>query len=147
YDSGARKAVATGEFRTGATVGTMTQATVTLNYDPTEGRRWSDSGRLLFGLTYRVGLQHPKLGSTMWVDDIAWGAPNVTGISEHTAASSLVSVFPNPATTLVNFETANVNADKVCLYDVTGKLVAFEAFENGKAKVNTSLLNNGLYIY
>lgn len=146
--SGVRKMVATGEFRTGATVGTMTQATVTLNYDPIEGWRWSDSASITFGSSYRVGLQHPKIGSTLWVDDLVWGTDLITGISESAAAMPQVSVYPNPATTLVNFETAAAaNAEKVCLYDLTGKMVSSELFDNNKARINTSSLSNGLYIY
>lgn len=148
FESGVRKVVATGEFRTGATVGTMTQATVTLNYDPIEGWRWSDSASITFGSSYRVGLQHPKVGSTMWVDDLAWGAAVITGINDNAAAMPQVSAYPNPATSLVNFETAAAaNAEKVCLYDLTGKMVSSELFENNKARINTSALSNGLYIY
>lgn len=147
FESGIRKVVATGEFRTGATVGTMTQATVTLNYDPVEGWRWSDSASVTFGSSYRAGLQHPKIGSTMWVDDIAWGPALITGIKEN-AAMPQVAVYPNPATTLVNFDApAAVNAEKVCIYDLTGKMVITELFENNKARINTSGLSNGLYIY
>lgn len=147
--SGSKKIVATAEFRTGATTSAMTQTTIPMNYDPVEGWRWADSASIVFGSSYRVGLKHPKIGSMLWVDDIYWGptqAPAV-GIANNTVSAMQVSVYPNPATSFATIETNSTLAEKVNVYDLTGKLVTTELFENGKARINTSQLNAGLYIY
>jgi len=71
----------------------------------------------------------------------------VVGINEVEKSDIELSVFPNPATTLINFTTSSLEANKVIAYDVTGKIVATELMEIGKAKMNTSNLTSGVYIY
>lgn len=146
FESGMRKVVARGEFRTGATTSSMSQATVTLQYDAVEGWRWSDSASIVFGSSYRHNLHGAKLGSTLWVDDINWGTTYVTGIASNTAAAQVV-VFPNPASAFVNIETTNANADRVNIYDVTGKLLISDQLDNGKTRISMATLGNGLYLY
>ena len=58
-----------------------------------------------------------------------------------------VTVFPNPATSSINFNTTSLEVAKIMAYDLTGKLVATEFFELGKSKMNISHLSNGLYLY
>lgn len=69
------------------------------------------------------------------------------GIKESKAANTGLSVFPNPASSVVNFSTDNTEALKVTLYDITGKAVVSELFEDSKARLNVSSLNNGIYLY
>ncbi len=71
---------------------------------------------------------------------------SVVGVKENQKSIDLL-VFPNPATSLVNFNTTYTEAAKVIAYDVTGKIVATEALEMGKGKMNTSGLTNGIYLY
>ena len=72
---------------------------------------------------------------------------NIVGIKEAQKASIELTVYPNPAATVVNFATSSAEAVKVLAFDVTGKLVATEVLEMGKAKMNLSNLSNGIYIY
>jgi len=72
---------------------------------------------------------------------------NVVGIYESQKASIQLSVYPNPAATLINFATTSTDAVKVLAFDVTGKLVATEVLEMGKAKMNLINLSSGMYIY
>ncbi len=69
------------------------------------------------------------------------------GIKEAKENTNALSVFPNPSTSLVNFSTSNPEAYKVNVYDITGKNVATEVFENETAKLNVSSFNNGMYLY
>ncbi|MES2763390.1 MAG: T9SS type A sorting domain-containing protein [Bacteroidota bacterium] len=71
----------------------------------------------------------------------------VVGINESTKASIQLSVFPNPASSVINFSTESMEAVKVIAYDVTGKVVATEALEMGKAKMNLNNLSAGAYMY
>ncbi len=69
------------------------------------------------------------------------------GIKESKVNSSSVSVYPNPASSSVTFSTAQTEAAKVMVYDITGKNVASELFEGEKTKLNVSFLNDGIYLY
>lgn len=72
---------------------------------------------------------------------------NVVGINEAQKASIQLSVYPNPAATVINFATTSTEATKVIAYDVTGKIVTTEVLEMGHAKMNLTNLSNGIYIY
>ncbi len=72
---------------------------------------------------------------------------NVVSVNESQKASIELSVYPNPAATIINFATTSPEAAKVMAFDVTGKLVATEVLEMGKAKMNLSNLSSGMYIY
>lgn len=71
----------------------------------------------------------------------------LVGINEVKAAKIDLSVFPNPASTFINFSTNSPDAVKVVAMDVTGKVVATETIEMGKAKMNTGNLSTGVYLY
>ena len=71
----------------------------------------------------------------------------VAGVNENQKQATELSVFPNPATSVLNFNTTNNEANKVIAYDLTGKFVATEFFELGKSKMNINHLSNGLYLY
>jgi hypothetical protein len=72
---------------------------------------------------------------------------NIVGINEVQKSSIELTVYPNPAATVVNFATTSPEATKVIAFDVTGKLVATELLEMGKAKMNLINLSSGMYIY
>lgn len=69
------------------------------------------------------------------------------GLKETKAGSTELSVFPNPASSVINFNTDHAEATKVTLYDLTGKAVANELFEDGRSKITVSSLSNGMYLY
>lgn len=70
-----------------------------------------------------------------------------TGISEVEKAANSVKVFPNPASTVVNFTIDYNKAEKVLVYDIAGKLVETTSFEFNKAELNVSALKTGIYMY
>jgi hypothetical protein len=72
---------------------------------------------------------------------------NVVGINESQKEDVQLSVFPNPATTLINFTTTSPEATKVIAYDITGKIIGTELIESGKSKMNISNFTSGIYIY
>lgn len=72
---------------------------------------------------------------------------NNVGIYEKTKNVTEVSVFPNPATSVVNFNTSSKDAAKVIVYDIAGKVIATQLMENGKAQLNISALTAGIYVY
>lgn len=72
---------------------------------------------------------------------------NVVSVKENQKSAIELSVFPNPATNFINFTTASTEANKVIAFDITGKIVATEIMETGKAKMTTSNLTSGVYVY
>ncbi len=72
---------------------------------------------------------------------------NNVGVNENQKANIELAVFPNPATSFINFSTPSVEASKVTAFDMNGKVVATEIMEIGKAKMNTSNFAAGVYMY
>jgi hypothetical protein len=68
------------------------------------------------------------------------------GIKEELEGVSF-NVFPNPATTVVNFETEYNKASKIEILDITGRLIETVDFTMGSTQVNTTNYSNGVYIY
>jgi hypothetical protein len=69
------------------------------------------------------------------------------GMKDAKPLATELSVYPNPASSVINFSTMSMEAYKVTVYDVTGKVIATELFEESKSKLNISSLNNGMYLY
>lgn len=72
---------------------------------------------------------------------------DVVSVKDSKMSDIELSVFPNPASNVINFSTANIEAMKVVAFDVTGKVVATELIEMGKAKINLATLSSGVYVY
>ena len=118
----------------------MNTASVTLTYSSSMD---ADSAFILISASRVRGA---KLGSVFYIDDFKFYGGNV-GIFERSKNDLTIQVFPNPASNFVQFSTPSLNADKIMAYDITGKLVASEQLENGKTKLSTQQLNNGIYMY
>ncbi len=71
----------------------------------------------------------------------------VASLNEAKKESIELTVFPNPASSFINFTSTTIEEAKVIAYDLTGKMVASDFFELGKARVNVNHLANGLYLY
>ena len=72
---------------------------------------------------------------------------SIVSVNENKETIIDLSVFPNPASSIINFVTTSPLASKVIAFDVTGKIVATELLEMGKAKMNLTNLSSGMYIY
>jgi len=73
--------------------------------------------------------------------------PVVTGINQVNANAVSLVVYPNPASSAINFATEAADAKTVVIYDVTGKMVETQNLNEGKLKLDVSNYNTGLYIY
>jgi len=58
-----------------------------------------------------------------------------------------LSVFPNPSNSVINFNTASTGVAQVIVYDLQGKIVTTESFENGNIKLYVSHFTNAVYVY
>lgn len=69
------------------------------------------------------------------------------GLNDLTNENEAFTMYPNPANSVANFHTTNLNAYKVQAYDMTGKIVLSSLFENTISKLNLQGLSNGVYLY
>lgn len=69
------------------------------------------------------------------------------GVNEHQQQSIGLTMFPNPASTIIHFSTESPEAVKIIAYDVSGKVMATEPFVEGQATINLSQLSSGIYMY
>ncbi len=126
-------------FTSSITPGTVTQ--LTYNY-------YSASASLVPILSIATSTLQSTLGGTSTQTLVTLLKDYQTvGINELQQVNTEISVFPNPSSSFINFNTANSEASKVIAYDLTGKMVATELVEFGKAKMNVHPLSNGLYLF
>ncbi|MES2566470.1 MAG: T9SS type A sorting domain-containing protein [Bacteroidota bacterium] len=80
---------------------------------------------------------------------VVYVQPNysVVGVTESSKTDIQLTVFPNPTSSFINFSTASLEASKVMVYDLTGKMMATEMIENGKSKMNAGNFAGGVYMY
>jgi len=91
---------------------------------------------------YHKGI--PKPGSKLYLDN----ADTVTGIRELNAPAIQINVYPNPASTEVNFViTGNDMAQRADIYDITGKKINTYSIMNNLAAISTVNYAPGLYFY
>lgn len=58
-----------------------------------------------------------------------------------------ITVYPNPAKDLINFEIESADASEIMIYDPTGKVISTNTVEGKNTIVNLHKFNTGLYIY
>ncbi|MFL5753782.1 MAG: T9SS type A sorting domain-containing protein [Bacteroidia bacterium] len=145
-----RDTVAVAFYPITGTVSTLTHITIPLTYSAAYNAGGNPDTALVAvasswgsqAATYPV---RPKIGSILWADDVDLTGTYV-GIKENTKASE-IRVFPNPAVSSINITTNSEDADRIELYDVTGKKVFSGGIEDKKIKIYTDNLADGLYIY
>lgn len=86
----------------------------------------------------------PAPGSLLYIDGVTAAGPlAVNEIGNETG----VNVYPNPASSRVNFSITGANTHSIKIYDVTGKEVNAYMVKNNMLTVNTSGFASGIYIY
>jgi hypothetical protein len=85
-----------------------------------------------------------KTISTVWMNEQRWPV----GLSEelNKAAESL-SVYPNPASDLINFAIDYNKATAVKMMDITGRVIETVNFNLNNAQVDVRNYNAGIYLY
>jgi len=125
-----------------STSGNWVKAMVPILYDSGAGHN-PDTIDILFSSS---SLYAPVPGSTLIIDD----GQAVMGINDNiNAVKANVDVYPNPASTQVNFKVSGsgINAYGIEVYDITGKKISTNAVKDNMASINTSTYASGLYIY
>ncbi len=68
-------------------------------------------------------------------------------VTEIEKAAASLSVYPNPATEVINFDIDYNKASKVEIMDITGRLIETVSFNLNNAQVNVRNYNAGIYLY
>ena len=85
-------------------------------------------------------------GNAFSIDDYQVAVDAITGLSEINTKSSLVKVYPNPATHVLQVETNRLNeAASYKIYSLSGMLISQGNF-SGKSDIDLSRLNSNYYI-
>jgi hypothetical protein len=87
----------------------------------------------------------PIPGGKLWIDDITFSG--YVGLSESAALVNEVRVFPNPSSEFTNFRFNTDAAQKVLVYDITGREIGIYRVLNREAKIETYALACGVYSY
>ena len=74
--------------------------------------------------------------------------PNIIALSTNEQLAQKFNVFPNPATNIVNItNNENMSVKQVEIYDVTGKLINTQNFNNEtEIQLNVETFSSGTYI-
>jgi hypothetical protein len=145
-----RDTVAVGYYPITGTVSTLTHMTVPMMYSAAYNANGNPDTALVvvassWGSQAALYPVRPQLGSILWADDVDLIGTYV-GIKENTKSTD-IRVFPNPASSVINITTNSEDANRIEMYDVTGKKVFAGNIEDKKIKIFTDNLSDGLYIY
>ena len=144
WNGSSRDTIARGKYATGASTTNYYTTGINMVYDPAFNGVNPDSQRVYISSSVydRPGA---KVGSAFYVDALQWNATPI-GINEIEGSLANVSVFPNPVSSTVTIGT-DVNASKVQVMDISGRVVASYDMIGNTAKIDVQHFSNGLYIF
>jgi hypothetical protein len=143
WNGASRDTIASGQYATNASTTVFAVNSITLNYKPAFSAVWADS-MIIIASSSVFRHSGAKKGSAFYVDNFVWSGFN--SINDISAADNKVSVFPNPATNAVNFQST-VNADAIEVLDITGRKINAYMMTGNTVSVSTSGFAPGFYLY
>ena len=84
-------------------------------------------------------------GSAIKVDNITFGTCFVP-VNE-IVRNPQPNFYPNPAADFISFSSLSSGADRIKLFEITGRMVAAEAVSASHARIDLKMLNPGIYFY
>ena len=116
--------------------------------------QWNLGGTAITGATAATYEAHAAGSYTVVIDSLgstatsnAIAVTNTTCVGINNIAAASVSIYPNPATSLLNINsTENLNGNTLQVYDVVGQLVINQTLEANNNAINVAKLSNGTYI-
>ncbi|MEO5643954.1 MAG: T9SS type A sorting domain-containing protein [Bacteroidia bacterium] len=123
------------------TLPTYQVRTISLVYDPNFSTLIPDTAQIFFSSSSAFS---PQLGSNLLVDELHF--VGYVGVTESTMNTG-VNVYPNPSSTLTNFEVPSDEAYQVVISDITGREVSRLMITNKSAKLNSYTMTAGVYTY
>lgn len=143
WNGTSRDTIASGKYATGASTTAYELKSINLTYDPAFATVVPDSEQIFISSSI-YSHDGAKVGSTFYIDDIAWSGYNST--DEINGTVNKVFVYPNPATNNISI-TSSVDAAIIRITDITGRLIGNYSMTNNKANIQTSTFASGIYIY
>ncbi len=122
-------------------VASYTVRNVSLIYNAAFASTFPDTAAIWFSPSSFIT---PNVGSTLYVDACAFSGYN--GINE-ASLNNQVAVYPNPSSTLTNFDVTSENATDIVVYDMTGRQIKTAKIINKKATIESYTMAAGVYSY
>ncbi len=143
WTGSSRDTVATGKYVTGLSTTAYSLTNLTLTYNPIYASVLPDSEQIFISSSI-YSHAGAKIGSTLYIDDLAWSGYNST--NDIKGFENNVTVYPNPAGSNINI-TCSAEAGMVELTDITGRLVGSYLMIDNKANIQTAAFAPGMYIF
>lgn len=144
WNGTSRDTIASGKYATGVATTSYSLKTINLTYDPAFASVVPDSEQIFISSSI-YSHNGAKVGSTFYIDDIAWSGYNST--NEINGTVNNVIVYPNPSTNNINIVASSVDAEIVRITDITGRLIGTYSISNNEANIQTTTFASGIYIY
>ncbi|MFY9308173.1 MAG: T9SS type A sorting domain-containing protein [Bacteroidia bacterium] len=138
-----RDTIAWGTYATGDATTSYSLNSLNMTYNPSFSMVSPDSQQVFISSSV---FRHDgaKIGSTFYIDDMEWTGWN--SISELNGSNATVTVYPNPATTEINF-SCSTDMASIEVSDITGRLIGTYPANQNKVSVATGNFVAGMYIY
>lgn len=143
WNGSSRDTIASGKYATGAATTSYSLNSITLTYDPAFAAVVPDSEQIFISSSI-YNHDGAKIGSTFYIDDIAWSGYNST--DDINGSVNNVFVYPNPATNNISI-TSSIDAATIRITDITGRLLGNYSMTDNKTNIQTSTFAAGIYIY
>lgn len=92
------------------------------------------------------GLNKPKIGSVLFVDDFTFTAPINIGMAALENAPK-ITMYQNPEYGTITLVNENAEIFSLSIFDLTGKSYQKTELIFGKNNITTSLFHSGIYIF
>ncbi|MFL5765902.1 MAG: T9SS type A sorting domain-containing protein [Bacteroidia bacterium] len=142
WNGTSRDTIASGQYATGTASSSYAVNSLTLNYKPAFSTVWGDT-MLVFGSSSIFRHAGAKIGSTLYIDNLAWSGYNSVNEIER---SGSVSVYPNPTSERINF-SSTADAEMLEVIDVTGRRIGMYSMQGNHLSLETSGFAPGVYMY
>lgn len=142
FNGSSRDTIAQGKYATGSATSAFEANSIIINYDLAFSSVWADTA-LVFASSSIYNHPGAKIGSTFYIDAMSWAG--YSGINENANLGS-IAVFPNPASSVVNFQSS-VSADAVEILDIIGRKIGSYLMTANNVAVSTSDFAPGIYMY
>jgi hypothetical protein len=143
WNGTSRDTLGWGKYATGATTMAYSMNSLTMTYDPSLMGVMADSQQIFISSSV-YSHDGAKIGSTFYIDALSWSG--YVSTNDIDGLANNVSVYPNPANTLVTIE-CSVDATAVEIMDVAGRKIGSYTMQSNKVSIETTGLAKGLYIY
>ena len=86
-------------------------------------------------------------GNIIKVDNITFGSNCGPTATEEISRDSQPTIYPNPAASVISFTDLPLGADRIKLFEISGKMVAAEAVSRSYVTMDVRNLDIGIYFY